>query len=71
MLGHAGCSEAILNDRFGRYGPTAELRYAPLNDRNETLSGPAAFSYQFAFNRLDMMSSHELQGVVDEDIDRG
>jgi len=35
------------------------------------LSGLAGRSYQFAFNRLDMMSSHELQGVVDEDIDRG
>jgi DNA-binding transcriptional regulator YdaS (Cro superfamily) len=31
---------------------------------------PAA-SYQLAFNRLDIMSFHELQGVVDEDIDRG
>jgi recombinational DNA repair ATPase RecF len=28
-------------------------------------------SYQLAFNRLDIMSFHELQGVVDEDIDRG
>jgi 8-oxo-dGTP pyrophosphatase MutT (NUDIX family) len=34
-------------------------------------SGGSFVSYQFAFNRLDMMSSHELQGVVDEDIDRG
>ena len=27
--------------------------------------------YQFAFNRLDMMSIHGLRGVVDEESDRG
>jgi hypothetical protein len=28
-------------------------------------------SYHIAFNRLDMMSFHELRGVVDEELDRG
>lgn len=27
-------------------------------------------SYQFAFNNLDMMSIHVLQGVVDEESDQ-
>jgi RHS repeat-associated protein len=34
-------------------------------------SGDGDGSYQFAFNNLDIMLFHGLQGAVDEDIDRG
>jgi len=45
--------------------------FAYTSDRAASMSqGVAPASYQFAFNRLDMMSIHELQGVVDEELDR-
>jgi type IV pilus assembly protein PilE len=72
---------SLASSNASAYTLQADPKNAQANDRcggftltqsgERGLTSTSTNSYQFAFNRLDMMSSHELQGVVDEDIDRG
>ena len=67
-LAKALADEPIVFSRMDELPPEAEVDKQIW--RRAGLPGAEFLSYQFAFNRLDMMSIHEVQGVVDEELDR-